>query len=160
MDSLDRRPRPAGPPPGHANRRQPAADAERGSTTLEAAILAPVLLLVGALLLFAGRTALAHQAVQHAAWEAARTASLARNPDDAARIATDQTSALLARLGCQPAVAVDTAGFAVPITQPASVTVAVACTVDLHDLALPGLPGTITLHATADSPLDRYRGRP
>ena len=132
---------------------------EQGAATLEAVILTPVVLLFAALLLFAGRTALAHQAVQHAAWEAARAASLARNPTDANNTAVSQAASLLARLGCQPAVTVNTAGFNLPVTQPAQVFVAVACTIDVSHLALPGIPGTITMHATADSPLDRYRSR-
>ena len=40
---------------------------------------------------------------------------------------------------------------------PASVTVTVGCTVDLHDLALPGLPGTKTLSSTYTAVLDTYR---
>jgi len=140
-----------------ARRRRGAS--ERGSATLEAVILTPALLLFAALLVFAGRTALARQAVDHAAWQAAREASLARTAADARTSASAQAAALLARLGCRPAVAVDTAGFSAPVTQPADVTVAVACTIDVGQLALPGVPGTITFHATADSPLDRYRSR-
>ena len=144
--------------------RRPGADRrrgarQRGSATLEAVILTPALLLFVALLVFAGRTALARQAVQHAAWEAAREASLARTAADARAAASTQATALLTRLGCHPAVSVDTSGFAIPVTQPAQVSVAVACTIDVGELALPGVPGTITFHATADSPLDRYRSR-
>ena len=46
---------------------------DRGSASIELAILAPVVLLIFGLLLVGGRVALAHQHVQHAAAEAART---------------------------------------------------------------------------------------
>ena len=40
---------------------------------------------------------------------------------------------------------------------PPAVTVAVACTVDLSDIGVAGLPGSRTLRDTATSPLDPAR---
>ena len=71
------RPRPT---TGRAPHRQ--ARAERGSATLEIVVLAPVLLLFVILVIFAGRWALAQQAVQAAASEAARAAAIARSARD------------------------------------------------------------------------------
>ena len=58
-------------------------DRERGSATLELAILAPVLLLLLGLVVLAGRVQVAAGAVEHAAMSAAREASLARTVDGA-----------------------------------------------------------------------------
>ena len=60
----------------------------------------------------------------------------------------------------QITVRVDTEGFAAPAGTPAAVTVDVACTVDLSDVAVPGLPGSRTLTDSAVSPLDPARGTP
>ena len=56
-------------------------------------------------------------------------------------------------------VALDVAGFAVPVGLPAQVMATVTCVVALADLALPGFPGSRTVTATAVSPLDTYRER-
>jgi hypothetical protein len=56
-------------------------------------------------------------------------------------------------------VSVDTSGFNNPPGTSASVTVAVACTVDLSDIGVTGLPGSRTLRDTATSPLDQARDR-
>ena len=56
-------------------------------------------------------------------------------------------------------VLVDTSGFAKPVGTPAAVTVTVTCVVNLSDVAIPGLPGTLPITATMTSPLDTYRGR-
>jgi hypothetical protein len=39
------------------------------------------------------------------------------------------------------------------------VTATVTCKVEVADLAIPGLPGTRTITATASSPVDAYRER-
>ena len=57
------------------------------------------------------------------------------------------------------AVTVDTAGFAAPVGTPATVTATVRCVVNLADLAVPGVPGTRTVTATASSPVDTFRER-
>jgi len=126
---------------------------------LEAVITVPCLLAFAALMVFAGRVALARQAVEQAAWDAAREASIARSASEARINATSRATALLASLGCVPQVTVNTSGFSVPIGQPATISAAVACTVDLSQLSLPGIPGTITLTANEETPLDKYRGR-
>lgn len=135
---------------------------ERGSASLELVILAPMLLLFISVLIFGGRVALAGQAVQQAADEAARTASIARTQGEA-----DQTAAQSARntldqqdLDCTSIkVAVDTSGFNAPIGQASSVRVTVTCPVRVGDLSIPGLPGTRTVTATAVSPIDTWRER-
>jgi len=56
-------------------------------------------------------------------------------------------------------VKVNTGGLSVPVGQVGTVTVTVACTVDLSDLLLPGVPGAKTLRSTATSVVDQYRQR-
>lgn len=57
-------------------------------------------------------------------------------------------------------MSVDTAGFAVPVGTPATVSATVVCQVWLADLTpIPAMPGQVTIEATMQSPLDTYRGR-
>ncbi len=133
---------------------------ERGSVTLELAILAPALLLLLGALVFAGRVQTSSATVEQAARAAARDASLARTADAARATALASAERELADSDCVSTdVAVDTAGFAAPLSTDAAITVTVTCTVSLADLAIPGLPGTDTMTGSATSPIDRYRTR-
>lgn len=135
---------------------------ERGSAAIEAAVGVPAFLLFVALIIGAGRVAIARQAVEAAAAEAARSASIERSQPAADRAATDAAVATLAnqRLEClSTLIDVDTSGFAVPVGTPASVSATVTCVVNLSDVSVPGLPGSLTITETMSSPLDTYRGR-
>jgi Flp pilus assembly protein TadG len=135
---------------------------ERGSASIEAAIGVPAFLLFVALIIGAGRVAIAHQAVEAAAAEAARSASIERTQVVAVRAAGDAAAATLAnqQLQClSTRIDVDTSGFAVPVGTPASVSATVTCVVNLSDVSVPGLPGSLTITETVSSPLDTYRGR-
>jgi Flp pilus assembly protein TadG len=140
------------------DRRRP----DRGSSTVELVLLAPGFLLLFGLAVLGGRVALAGGSVEQAAAAAARQASLARAGGQAQQLAAAAARRGLAeqRLQCAAVgVRVDTAGFGVPLGQPASVVVDVTCSVRLSDVGIPGLPGTRTLHARAVSPLDPWRAR-
>jgi Flp pilus assembly protein TadG len=133
---------------------------ERGSESVEMAILLPVGILVLTLLVIGGRVALAGDRITGVAAIAAREASLARSAAAAQQIATSSATQALSdqNLHCTNVrVDVDTSGFATPPGTPTFVTVAVSCTVDLSDIGAPGLPGSRTLHDTASSPLDPAR---
>ena len=133
---------------------------DRGSESVELAILLPVAILVLAMLVIGARIALAGDRVSGVAGIAARDASLARSAAAAQQTATaSATEALADRdLHCADVqVSVDTSGFDSAPGVPASVTVAVACTVDLSDIGVTGLPGSRTLRDTATSPLDPAR---
>ena len=135
---------------------------ERGSVSLELVVLAPGLLLVIGVLIYGGRLELAKQSVQSAASQAAREASIARTQPEANSTADAAATASLAEQGLNciaSSVSVDTSGFASPAGTPATITAEVTCVVQLSDLAVPGLPGSKTVTATADSPLDTYRER-
>lgn len=138
------------------------ARADRGSTTLELVVWAPGLLLIVTLLTVAGRVNSANAAVEQAAVDAARTASIARNSGAAQEAAVRSAQATLSGQDLQcttTTVTVDTAAFATPPGQPATVTATVTCPVRLSDLAVPGLPGTRTVTHTAVSSLDTFRER-
>ncbi len=135
---------------------------ERGSAALEAAIGLPAFLLFIGLILFAGRVAIATQAVDSAAAQAARTASIARAQTTAQSTARTAATSTLSdqHVNCtRTTVHVDTRGFTAPAGQPATVTATVSCAVNLADLAVPGIPGARTVTATASSPIDTYRER-
>lgn len=135
---------------------------ERGSATLELAIVAPGLLLLLGVALVAGRVVATAGAVEQAAAAAARAASLSRDARSADAQAREVAEASLRDQGItcmQMASEVDTEGFTVALGGPASVSVQVRCSVPLSDLAVPGMPGTRVLESTVTSALDSYRGR-
>ncbi|HEY3547384.1 MAG TPA: TadE/TadG family type IV pilus assembly protein [Propionicimonas sp.] len=133
---------------------------ERGSVSLELAIIAPAVLLLLGVLVLAGRVETSSATVEQAARAAARDASLARTPDAARTTALASTARELAGSNCIPTdVQIDTTGFAAPVGTDAAITVKVTCAVTIADLAIPGLPGTRTLTGQAASPLDAYRSR-
>jgi hypothetical protein len=133
---------------------------DRGSESVELAILLPVGLLILAMLVVGARIALAGDRISGVAGIAVRDASLARSATAAQQMAaTSATDALADRnLHCADVqVTVDTSGFSSAPGAPAAVTVAVACTVDLSDIGVAGLPGSRILRDTATSPLDPAR---
>jgi Flp pilus assembly protein TadG len=134
---------------------------ERGSAVIEAVIGVPAFMLFVLLIVFAGRVAIAHQGVQSAAADAARSASIARTQGEAQTAGDTAAATSLANqhVNCTATtVNVDTTGFASPVGTSAKVNVIVTCQVNLSDL-LPGVPGTKTITATMSSPLDTYRER-
>ena len=146
--------------PATNGRRRPWRD-DRGSESVELAILLPVGLLLVAMLVVGARIALAGDRISGVAGIAARDASLARSAVAAQQMATDTATAALTSQGLHcidVQVSVDTSGFSAPPGTSASVTVAVSCTVDLSDIGgVGGLPGSRTLHDSATSPLDPAR---
>lgn len=138
----------------------PSHPSERGSAAIEAAIGLPAFVLLVGLILCGGHYANAHQSLQSAAAEAARTASIARDAHTARTDATAAATSSLASQGIpchQVDVDVDTADFAKQPGQPGTVTVTISCVLDLSDLALPGVPGSRKLGATMSSPIDTWR---
>ena len=138
------------------------AGRERGSAVIEAAIGVPAFMLFVGLIVFAGRVAVANQAVGSAASEAARSASISRTQAQAADTARAAATTALSnqKVNClRMTISVDTSGFGSPVGIPASVRATVTCVVNLSDLSVPGVPGTRTVSASMSSPLDTYRER-
>jgi Flp pilus assembly protein TadG len=136
---------------------------ERGSAAIEAAILAPPLLVLIGLAIVGGRIQVAGSAIEGAAHDAARAASISRTASEAHTNALSAAAATLDQQGLHCAsltVDINTAGFAVPVGEPATVSATVTCVVDFSDLAgADGLPGSKTLTASFVSALDTFRTR-
>jgi Flp pilus assembly protein TadG len=133
------------------------AQPERGSVTVEMAIVTPVLILLLLFVVASGRLALAAGEADNAARDAARAASIARSAAAAVGDARQAAAATLTNAGisCQRFdVATDTSAF----RPGGTVTVQVACTAALSDLGMPGLPGSKTLRGSYTAPIDRFRG--
>jgi Flp pilus assembly protein TadG len=134
-----------------------------GASAIEAAILAPVLLMLIGVAVMSMRLEVAAQAVESAAHDAARAASISRSQVEADSAARDAANAALSQqsLNCVDGakVAPDTSQFQRKIGETAVVTVTVTCVVKLDDVGLPGVPGTKALTATFTSYLDQFRGR-
>lgn len=140
---------------------------DRGSAAVEMAVMMPLFVLLFTGVIVIGRTAGAVSAVEMAAFDAARTASLARDHDTAFRQATDSVHASLRRQGhgCVDPPQVQVTGvpddpYAVPVGSPASVVVRVTCRVSYAGLTIPGLPTDRVVSRYFVSPLDQYRTRP
>ena len=135
---------------------------ERGSAVIETVIGVPAFMLFVALIITAGRIQMARQSVDAAAVEAARAASISRTAAEAqSRASASGNQALTNQsLRCtSTSVSIDTSGYSVPVGTPASVSATIVCILDVSDVAIPGLPGSLTITRSANSPLDTYRGR-
>jgi Flp pilus assembly protein TadG len=144
---------------------------------VEVVILAPVFLGLIALAVLAGRTAVARYAVEMAAHDAARAASIARTADGAVADGQTAVEAALAAQGldCAPAASVTLVGRlsngatvsiqdtfdpdVVPLGTAVFVVATVACDVSFDDLGVPGVFDSIAVETTFVSPLDRYRSK-
>lgn len=134
---------------------------DTGSAALETVILGGVLITLLIAVIAFGRIGHANSALDGAAADGARAASISRTGGQAA--ADGQSAAMSSMrqrgLKCTPQISVDTSGFNTTPGQAAVVRVTIRCDVALGDLSVPGLPGSKMLSATADSSIDTYRER-
>ena len=129
---------------------------EAGSVTAELVLLTPLLVLLVLFVVVLGRLAGARLEVDGAAAQAARAASIARDPATATFLAHQTAVAALGadHVTCaEVSVATNTAQF-VP---GGSVTVTVTCAVALSDLTGLRLPLTESITSQASSVIDRFR---
>lgn len=130
-----------------------SARSEAGSAAVELTLLAPLLVLFLLLVVALGRMATARADVDGAAHDAARAASVARDPARAEQSSRQAAAATLADRGvtCRRLdVVVDISAF-----RPGGwVAADVTCSVDLADLSLLRLPGTKAVHARFVEPVD------
>ena len=129
---------------------------EAGSVATELVLITPLLLLMLLFVVAFGRTVSARLEVDGAAAQAARAASIARDPATATAMASQTVSSALGsdHVTCADlTVTTNTAAFA-PGGQ---VTVTVTCHVDLADLAGLRLPASQSITSTATSVIDTYR---
>ncbi len=135
---------------------------ERGSAAIEAAIGVPAFALFVGLIIFGGRTASTHEALQSAAADGARSASLSRDAESARADARKAAVSSIAnqKIGCSNLeVTVGTSDFNKQPGVPGLVEVTVSCRLNLSDLAVPGVPGSRVVRATMSSPIDTWRER-
>lgn len=130
---------------------------ERGSFSIEAAVIAPGILLFFALALFAGRTVGAEQDVRRAASAAARAAAAVNYAEGAEGRAAEIASANLeeGQSRCVDAtVTVEVENF----FPGGIVAVTVTCEASLASLGLLGIGGTREFSARSVASIDRFRG--
>jgi len=130
---------------------------ERGGAAVEFAIVAPLLIMMFLFIFGLGRLGTAREAVEGAARDGAREASIARSAGAADTTAQQVVTATLVdkKVSCSNRqVTVDTGNF----RPDGTVTVHVACTVANGDVIMSGLPGTSTLHSDFVAWVDKYRG--
>jgi Flp pilus assembly protein TadG len=126
---------------------RPWAERERGSFSLELAVLAPALLIVVAFIISVGRVTEGRALVQGAARDAARAATINHNGGAAARQAAQAAfSSATNGMNCQPLQL--TPGVITPDVQ---VVATASCRVTT-------MWGPVTVERTAFSVTDRYRG--
>lgn len=132
------------------------AKGERGSVAVEVAVIAPALLFLMLLVVFAGKVAEADGNVERAASDAARAASLRQRPGDATTDAQDTAAANLATSGV-PCLSLTTTVDTDDFRPGGTVTVTVRCEASMADVTLLGVPGRRTFTATAVEVIDTYR---
>ncbi len=129
---------------------------ERGSMAVELVVLTPVLMLFALVALAFGRYEIAREQVVGAATASAQAAAVAISPgtaSGAARSAAGPVIAVAGRTCTRSTVATDVSQF----HGDGVVRVTVSCRVTLADLAVPGLPGSVTIRRTSVAPIDPYR---
>ncbi|MEU9943676.1 TadE/TadG family type IV pilus assembly protein [Streptomyces lavendulae] len=135
---------------------------DRGSESIAAAIVTPLLLMLLCLAIAGGRIVTSGAKIDAAAEDAARAASISRTYSGAQAEASRAAARSLADQGIRCAsthTSVNASGLAVPLGDVGTVTVTISCTVPLSDLLIPGIPGSKTLTSTFTSVVDAYRSR-
>ncbi|MFF1560970.1 TadE/TadG family type IV pilus assembly protein [Streptomyces sp. NPDC058279] len=135
---------------------------DRGSESIAAAIVTPLLLMLLCLAIAGGRIVTSGAKIDAAAEDAARAASISRTYSGAQAEASSAAARSLADQGIHCAstsTSVNASGLAVPLGEVGTVTVTISCTVPMSDLLLPGTPGAKTLSSTFTSVVDAYRSR-
>lgn len=140
---------------------------DRGTATIEMLFIVPALLVILNLVITCGRVVIVHSAVREAAQSAARSGSLARDPDTAYGNALTANSAVIIRNGlhCESgrSFADDASAF---LNQPGSsasvgagsfYATTVTCKIPLLKLPGFGSAGSVTVSYSALSPVDPYR---
>jgi Flp pilus assembly protein TadG len=161
-------PGPAGRPPGARRRRwRPRPNpGERGSLSVELVVLTPALALLLLLLAAGARVVEVQGHIDGAARDAARAATIARSPGQAAAFAQQAAAADLgATSWCRPGtVQAQVSGFSQGGPLPggagsADVTATVSCQVNLSPFTVLGFPAGARFTGQAVAPLDPFMCR-
>jgi len=130
---------------------------QRGGAAVEIVLVAPLLIAMMFFIVGLGRLATSREAVDGAARDGARQASIARSKGAAGADAEDIVRTTLSEknISCSDMqVNTDTADF----RPGGTVAVHVSCTVANGDVVLSGLPGSSTLQGDFVAVVDQYRG--
>ena len=134
----------------------PSWRSERGSISVEVAVIAPAFVFLMLLVVYAGKVSEADGNVERAAAEGARAASLRQNPAAAVDDARAVVEANLAAAGV-PCSQLDTSVDTSIFEPGGTVTVTVRCDASMADVTLLGVPGTRSFTATSTEVIDTYR---
>jgi len=142
----------------------PGAGPDRGSMSVELVVIAPALVLLLLLVAAGGRWVESHGAIDGAARDAARAASVARTAGNAVSLAQQSADADLATSGwCDGGtVAVGVTGFpadGVAVAPGDAVTVTVSCNVNMSPFTALGFSAASPVTGTAVAPLDPFMCR-
>lgn len=129
---------------------------ERGSISVEVAVIAPAFVFLMLLVVYAGKVSEADGNVERAAAEGARAASLRQNPAAAIDDARAVVEANLAAAGV-PCSQLDTSVDTSMFEPGGTVTITVRCDASMADVTLLGVPGTRSFTATSTEVIDTYR---
>jgi TadE-like protein len=133
-----------------------AAARDTGSAISELVILIVVFFGFILAVVFAGRITTGSARVEAAARSAARTISIARDPEAAQAAAEAQAAEMVAK-GSAICATWDFRPVIDPEPEPDVVTVDITCTADLSELSLIEVPGSLSYSATAEEVLDVHR---
>ena len=146
--------------PRGRSRRRPG---DRGSMSVELVVIAPALVLMLLLIGAGGRWVESHGALDGAARDAARAASVGRTAEDADALAHQAAQADLSTSGwCDGGtVAVGVNGFpaTATIAQGTDITVTVSCDVNMAPFTMLGFRAATPVTAQAVAPLDPFMCR-
>ena len=134
----------------------PSWRSERGSISVEVAVIAPAFVFLMLLVVYAGKVSEADGNVERAAAEGARAASLRQNPAAAIDDARAVVEANLAAAGV-PCLQLDTSVDTSMFEPGGTVTITVRCDASMADVTLLGVPGTRSFTATSTEVIDTYR---
>nr|WP_108872059.1 TadE/TadG family type IV pilus assembly protein [Tessaracoccus timonensis] len=136
---------------------------QRGlAPAVEAAVIIPGLVLLVGLVVVLARIVMAQHDLNAVAGNAARAVSMARDAAHARKSAAALVDEQLQGEGprCEHTrVNIDAAGLRAALGSNATVSVTVECAVSMADVVLPGVPGSVTVRAHVESPVDKFRGR-
>lgn len=131
---------------------------ERGSAVLEMVVLLPIYMAFVMAVVVVGKLNNSSANVEAAARSAARTISIARDPQGA----EGDAEALAAAIAEEGTAFCDPMDFKEPEYGPglSEVTVEIECTVDLSQATFLNVPQTLQMTATATEIIDTHRERP
>lgn len=134
-----------------------AALRDSGALAVEMVIVIPALLLLVSLVFAYGRVAQVNGTMEAGVRDAARSASQARDSEEALDVARRVIETALGpgATDCLDDLDVQLLG-GFQAGEP--VTIAAECEYSMDDLGLPGVPGSVTTRSTFSSPLDPNRG--